>query len=512
MRAFLLSTLLLALVGLVTFACALPHQVVRGAWWMLLAGLAGWVWRRGGRPRLTPRALLASPVLGYVIVAFALCLMFLCRFSAAELAAKIPWDLAMFRTDSYYVPDNILQQMLSHNLVTGSPLETGFNPDGNGLWSVGDRPMLLGLIDAALTVVTGNHDQNLFFTRTIAIAAFFVVPCAACLVRKPRWVSALLLLVVFAHPYFLNNLLYTWPKMFGLAYAAVAFALVEEGDALVFAGTAAGFAVVSHGAYVFLPLFLGVYGAFRGYSWRKAWAFLTPLAVLDAAQIWFTGHYTNNKNLLMRMNLCHDGSYADVTPRVPLLDACRAYLERSGVSGVFQDHVLSLNRGLFDGFGAFWQQVVSGDAVAINRAMNLTPLYAYGAWSVPVFVLVAAIPGIRKKLARELMLVASAFVTLLVFLALCAAPEQVAAHTLPYFAVLVLFLSTFLFAASINNILFIILAGAWLLFGPYVWLAVQAQHIARFPGGVALTTLAVAMIAAGVALLPGHLTVVKPHE
>lgn len=400
------------------------------------------------------------------------------HFTAAEIRAGIdPW-LLIDRTLSYRVPDHYLQWIVSNNLFGGLILETGFNPDGKQMWSAGDRPVLIGLLEATFSQITNFRSISLYYLRVIFFASL-LIPVLNGLLHDEfsiakRWQRAAILIALSAQPFFLTNFIFTWPKMAGLAFGMMGFSLAaqagREGSrrAAVAAGVAFGLGSICHTAAIFCLGAAVGYQALACIFWRTNFFSQNR----DAAQFWrrsvpnlrlslllvlpflvvtqihsrLLARVTNQTQLLQRVQFCRGGSYAFVTPRETLFKSCKKYFKRQGIEGAIADRRESFRRafdfsvsatlsnylGLFRGDGALGSFL----SELRGKALLSVPL-AYGRLSAAMALGLLILQAFRwrfKKISleRSALLTPIGFGLLCIFACMLGEYTEMSAHVVPY--------------------------------------------------------------------------------
>ncbi len=350
-----------AVVGAISLISPVPTRTIVGLTAALIAVLT-----LRSRPSLSEgldlyRRLCLCPFLIFLVPA----IFFLAHFTATEIAQGIdPW-LLIERTQSYKVPDHYLQWWVSDNFFKGLPIETNFNPKGKSMWSAGDRPILMGLLDATLSQITNARSITMYYLRVIFISTL-VIPVFNSILReelkvKSAAVRFLTLSTIAISPFFLINTIFTWPKMAGLSFGMMGLFLFTKAVRCNNAryafvgGIALALGLISHTAAMFCLLATLLY---TGSNWlisNRASISLRRLGVLTATLMVplilitqvhgrLLARVTNQTNLLARVQLCVGGSYAHLTPVETVFQSCKKYYERKGISGILEDRRESLRR------------------------------------------------------------------------------------------------------------------------------------------------------------------------
>lgn len=359
--AYILGFLWFAIVGAIALISPVPTRTIIG----LTAGLVGVLLYKNRLTILEGWQAYRSLCLFPFLVFLAPAIFFLSHFTATEITKGIdPW-LLVDRTLSYRVPDHYLQWLVSENFFKGVPIETNFNPKGNSMWSAGDRPVLIGLLDATFSQVTNASSITMYYLRVIFISSL-VLPILNTLLReefkiqKPS-IRFLSLLTISISPFFLVNIFFTWPKMAGLSFGLMGFSLFAKAMRLqraryaVVGGIGIALGLISHTAAMFCLIATMLYAAS---VWLLSYritmplkqlaglviALLLPLLVVTQVHGQLLARVTNQTNLLARVQLCQGGSYAFLTPVESVLESCKKYYERKGFAGVIADRQESLQR------------------------------------------------------------------------------------------------------------------------------------------------------------------------
>ena len=376
------------------------------------------------------------------------------------------WDISAARIGIHAEPVPVLQFFIAQNLAKHRPIETDFNLDGNQIWSAGDRPMFVGLTSATLSVLIGKQHLSLYAVHVMLMSSFIWIGFAAILRLSlgfsPGIVMALLLCLAL-HPFFLNSVFYTVPKLPGAGFivSGLALALASVGpqgrvsrSELAVAGLALGCGVVCHESCIFGVLFVVAYLT----HWNRAWLLsswrnlgyavllVAPVMCMSKFQSWYSHTYTTTSDLGSRVSLFLQGSFAYPTPPMTMTEAARIYFEQYGLTGALEHRVISLQRGFLRGdeilaglTGLF--SIPLSDSAAWFHGYNMTMMYVpvatYGIWVLPVLCLATVVRGVfwllRKPLGglHEYMMLAFSMGTLGVFCALMACHSEVGSPQIP---------------------------------------------------------------------------------
>jgi hypothetical protein len=167
--------------------------------------------------------------LSLILICFTFSNIFLSRVKSSD-------DFEIARSVSIYpVPDHVLQWYVSENFYNGLPLETGFNPDKKQLWSVGDRPIFIGLINAWFGKMI-EHSKEQYFLRMIFLSSMLWIFISRFLrveLGITRFLPRFLILLMFlTSPFFVTNTIYTWPKLASMTYIFAGIALLPSAPVL----------------------------------------------------------------------------------------------------------------------------------------------------------------------------------------------------------------------------------------------------------------------------------------
>lgn len=463
---YTLGVLWFALVGAVSIISPVPTRTIVGMTFVLVAGLSYYHRVSLSEIGRAYRLFCLYPFLIFLVPA----IFFLSHFSGAEISKGIdPWVL-IERTSSYHVPDLYLQWLVSDNIYNERPFETNFNPDGKHMWSAGDRPVLIGLLDATFSQITNTSLITLYYLRVILIASL-VLPCLNLILRDELKVQRMLvryltLFTVAISPFFLVNTIYTWPKMAGLAFGMMGFSLflksVRSGRLTyaLLSGMALALGLISHTAAMFcligaLLYTLGAWALVYRTSISLArialliGVLIVPVGIISQTHGRLLSRVTNQTNLLPRVQLCRGGSYAVVTPVESLLTSCKRYYRREGMRGILADRGRSIRRAFeftpaAHLSGIYRGVLQSGNPGEYLRSLN-TPYLLHVPTSIghttPVFVIILVsaylISLSRYKVlpfTTTSLLLFTGLALLLLFGCMLAEYSEMSAHVVPFVA------------------------------------------------------------------------------
>ena len=394
------------------------------------------------------------------------------HFSPSEFSGGPASELLIQRTGAYPVIDHVLQWRISENFSTFAPIETSFNPDKRQLWSAGDRPLWIGFLDATLAKVFGMRGLQYYYLRCILLASFLFPSIGTVLVLwfriRRRWLRQVLIASLVFHPFFLMNILYTWPKLIGAMFAvqaAVLLVLVSEQPAVMkqhwcwgLAGLGLSFACLCHASAWFFVLGLCCYAALQSWPWSLRGISMACLPVLIAVAVgvvpasihsFYVRTHTNQTGLMARVNYCRTGSFSRPTRAMSLLKACQRYVHRVGWQGVLADRRESLRRAFFDGYQEFVGSSLSTLTGRLSGRQYLRhwftqrlyqPVYTYGFLSTGVLLLFflrrlfdRKVPSnLEQETARRAWaLSVSGFLLLLLFAVLLGQYTEMRSHIIP---------------------------------------------------------------------------------
>lgn len=392
----------------------------------------------------------------------------LSHFTSAEIAGGIdPW-LLIDRTLSYRVPDHYLQWTVSENLFAGSPIEKHFNLNGKQMWSAGDRPVLIGLLEATFSQLTNHQNISLYFLRVIFLTSLLFIAVNALMREefgvKSGWVRILTLVTLALHPFFLVNIIFTWPKMTGLAFGMMGFLLFSQAlrqkdkKYALLGGVAFALGMMSHTAAVFcfiaaalfFPLAYLLNGKDKRISCvdfsKATLSLLLPLLILTQLHSRLLSSATNQTNLLARVQLCRGGSYAFVTPVESVLESCLKYYEKQGFDGVIADRKESLSRAfnfqpkkfLSEIYGAISSKIALGDYLrSLNSPLLLLVPDSIGHLSLCLLGIFAILYLISfkfnlLKFTKTSLLLPIGFLLLFAYSCMLGEYTEMSSHVVPY--------------------------------------------------------------------------------
>ena len=519
---YVVSSLWIALFGLVSFSLGITSPDMRFAFKVFLVvgtvGALGFgAYRQGHRSLrsyltalrsdlpwsfagwrrvLEPRLIFVVPFLFSVFVSS----YYWSLLDRKEVKRGPWWDKSAARIGIHAEPVPVLQYFIAQNLVKRQNIETSFNLDGNQVWSAGDRPMFVGLTDATLSVLVRKQHLSLYAVHVMLMSSFIFIGLAVilrhCLGLSPG-VVMLLLLCLALHPFFLNTIFYTVPKLPGAGFivSGLALALTSVGaerrvsrSQLAVAGLAFGCGVVCHESCIFGVLFALSYVTF----WNRAWLFkswrtigyavllVAPLVCMSKFQSWYSHTYTTTSDLGSRVSLFLQGSFAYPTPPMTMKEAAKIYFEQYGLVGALEHRVLSLQRGFLRGDEVLAHLKgflsVPADSMAswfreYNMMMMYTPIATYGIWVLPVLVLATVARAMFWFLGKplgglcEYMILVLSVGTLGLFCSLMACYSEVGSPQIPNSLHVFMFMGSLLVILRANRFLGLVWVTALTGFG-----------------------------------------------
>jgi len=475
----------------------LPRAVQSWAWLFGIALVLAILLTRNLRSLLT---IIKMPLLiTCVFAAFVFA-----HFTPDELPSGVdPWALAK-RTQTFNVPDHFLQWMISDNFVSRRRIERGFNPDGKQMWSAGDRPMLPGFLDAVLSVVSRDHNTNIYFSRLFFLGSFFIFPILGLLrsefgVRSKLALSGILLCLL-VHPFFFTNVFFTWPKIASVSFLLIgfyflanlssAFGRAHRAAFSVIIGAAFAAALLSHTSSAVGICLVLLYLALTRFKPIVAQLKVQPLVLMRYAGLGlatliipmlihanFLAKHTNRTQLLERVQLCRGGSYAYVTPVIPLAQACREYYERVGIAGMIDDRRQSLRAAFIDGYAlsaakiSAWRSESGSLKTLIsdwNRDLLFDPVTSYGVTTFPLGLICLVLGCIKMRkhrfgLPRELVLFVCSGLALLGFGLMLAEFSEMRPHVIPISIPICLQIALLVMLYRLNSKVFAVYTGVNIL-------------------------------------------------
>ena len=154
--------------------------------------------------------------------------------------------------------DNNLQYLTAMVFTKNLPPWTG------GVWTMGDRPPLMGIINSILALSTLNNENYFFWYYQIVgivLNILFILPCAVISKRifKDPKVFYLVPIAVLLNVFIFLNIYYTWPKLMGAYFPLVSVVLLLNKKigylTMSIAGILWGLAFLAHGgAILSLPI------------------------------------------------------------------------------------------------------------------------------------------------------------------------------------------------------------------------------------------------------------------
>mgnify|MGYP000887869751 CR=1 FL=1 len=367
---------------------------------------------------------------GLVTTALAVIMIYL-TFSHLFLSkVKSTDDFEIARAVSIYpVPDHVLQWYVSDNFYKKLPLETGFNPDKKQLWSVGDRPIFLGLLNAWIGKIL-EHSKEQYFLRIIFLSSLLWVFINQFLIGelgiKNKVPRILILLTLLTSPFFITNTIYTWPKLASMTYIFAALTLFRVNPIL--GGISAALAVLCHSGGQFGVLFIILWFLKDLLKERRIYKFLVAFFLVTIPHNIYLKENSNQTGLYHRVILCREGSYAFPTPVITLKEACLKYYQKVGLSGVIKDRIESFKKAFFDGYKRAPHLIRNVFDRSVLREWYISilsyPSFSYGIFS--LFI------GVFFCFFKEVRLIALGFSLLGLFSALLAESSVMVAHGIPY--------------------------------------------------------------------------------
>lgn len=461
-----LATLLWVLFGILTLLAGASSSLVCLA---LCAGVFALAWRNFKSWLLAPArfSIFFSFYLRFVLLPFCFFLFFACmflsQFKPTEISPYLDqWETAR-RVGVYIVPDHVLQWQISRNFVAGEPLETGFRRKKVQIWSAGDRPILLGFLDASLTKFSGKSGETIYFLRIIYLASFAILLILGWLrvefkiSKTSAWILACG--SILTAPFLFTNVIYTWPKFAGLGFAFGGIHLlrtllqVKRENEFVFlwamVGVLFALGTLCHAA--------AIYGAIAGvvYFSLTRWACFRELGlkalmiragiaalaflILVATHKAYLSSHTRPTGLLARVQFCRGGSFAHPTKIISLWEACRRYYKQQGLRGIAADRMRSLHSGFLWGYEFVWthaRDILKGTIShhylrqEWDKWAQMLPLFSVGFASLGLGFIMFALGGFRPTPAVVSM--AIGFTLLFLFACTLAQFEEMRSHVVPF--------------------------------------------------------------------------------
>lgn len=366
---------------------------------------------------------LVTSALALVIIYLTFSQLFLSKVKSTD-------DFEIARAVSIYpVPDHVLQWYVSDNFFKKLPLETGFNPDKKQLWSVGDRPIFIGLLNAWFGKIL-EHSKEQYFLRVIFLSSLLWVFIGRFITKElginSKLGTSLILLTLLSSPFFITNTIYPWPKLASMTYVFAAIALFRKNPFL--GGASAALGVLCHSGGQFGVLFILLWFLKDLFRERRIYKFLVAFFLVTVPHNIYLKENSNQTGLYHRVILCRGGSYAFPTPVISLKEACIKYYEKAGVSGVIKDRIESFKKAFFDGYSRAPHLIINVFDRSVLREWYISIL-SYPSFSYGIFSLLI---GVLFCFFKEVRLIALGFSLLGLFSALLAESSVMVAHGIPY--------------------------------------------------------------------------------
>ncbi|MGK5086069.1 hypothetical protein WDW86_00790 [Bdellovibrionota bacterium FG-2] len=437
----ILGTVILAIIGILVFGLNIPNSAAFVFFWPIFFAalilsiflkrkeLPPWApIRRSGTWFIENRILFAPVLFALFISAF-----FFFPFGPELLKTEVNWHHTSSRL--YPLNDSALQFWVSNNFFFRRPIENGFHLS-NWVWSAGDRPMLMALLDATSSLLTGEKELHLnhysiriFYSVAVLIVPFFVL--FGRILRQPIKTVALVFAAMTLHPFFLTNFQFTWPKAAGTSFFLCGLVLGLEGlEAIsparrnlhpksflnllwISSGLALAFSLLCHETLIFgvaaaltfltwksRPLSLGLARNLKKEILIVCFSFIFPLSIHSI----YVKTHTTAFGLLKIAAFCREGSFSFKNEPTTLVEACIRYYHRAGPIGIVRDHLSSLGSAFVSGWSDIAieaHQLLSGQWQDLINSYyyngRYVPIFAYGFWNLPLLGVVIATIIFRRK-------------------------------------------------------------------------------------------------------------------
>lgn len=387
----------------------------------------------------------------------------LAQYKPEEINPKLDqWETAR-RVGVYIVPDHVLQWQISRNLYAADPLETGFRRHKVQIWSAGDRPILIGFLDATYSKFSGQRGETIYYFRIIFLAAYGILLILGWLrvefnLRK-SWAWTLASLSLLSSPFVITNVIYTWPKFAGLALAFCGIhilrTIIEDSqqagkrELMCTASLAFALGVLCHAAAIYGALAGLLYFALtrldklRALGLKalavKAWPAMLVFVLALGLHKGYLAAHTRPTGLLARVQFCRGGSYAHPTPVISLYQACKQYYQTRGLPGIVSDRLESMREAFLWGYSYLWTHAreILGGNMSLHylrqewdKWAQMLPLYSYGFSSLAIVSLIFVLS--RFAISPPVLSAFTGFALLFLFASTLAQFEEMRSHVVPF--------------------------------------------------------------------------------